>query len=235
MRCGLLALDRARAGRGSPAGRGRRRSRGRRGQCVARAVGGELDAVAVGVGEVDRLVGAVVGGAVDRRLGDAQAHGGAGELLAARVQQRVVVEAGVAARGRASGSSWRITVVVVPSPSVGGGRLVGVDAQAERALVPGDRAVEVGDGEVDGAEGEGGGKGRSLGCRGHGTRIARRARIAYGRTSRRHGHRPSCRAAGGGAARRRRVRDGGRARRAARRTATTTTSCCGRGRAPART
>ena len=110
---------------------------------LAGAVGGELDAVAVGVREVDRLVGAVVGGAVDRRLGDAQAHGGAGELLAARVQQRVVVEAGVAARG----AGERVLVEDHGGgravAELGGGRLVGVDAQAEGALVPGDRAVEV--------------------------------------------------------------------------------------------
>ena len=34
---------------------------------LARAVGGELEAVAVRVGQVDRLVRAVVGGALDRR------------------------------------------------------------------------------------------------------------------------------------------------------------------------
>jgi hypothetical protein len=49
---------------------------------LARAVGGELDPDAVRVGEVDRLVRAVVGGAVDLGRGDRQADRGAGELLA---------------------------------------------------------------------------------------------------------------------------------------------------------
>ena len=47
-----------------------------------------------------------------------EAHGGAGELLAARVQQRVVVEAGVAAgRARLGGPRASTTTVSVPSPS----------------------------------------------------------------------------------------------------------------------
>jgi hypothetical protein len=42
-------------------------------------------------------VRAVVRGAVDRRLGRDQAHRLAGQLLARRIQERDVVEAGVAA------------------------------------------------------------------------------------------------------------------------------------------
>src|SRR3954447_15374334 len=63
----------------------------------ARPVGRELDAVAVRVGQVDRLGDPVVGGALDRRARDGQALEGAGQRLAARRQQRHVVEPGVAA------------------------------------------------------------------------------------------------------------------------------------------
>src|SRR4051795_11967352 len=64
---------------------------------VARPVGRELDAVAVRVGQVDRLGDPVVGGAFDRRARDGQALEGAGQRLAAPRQQRHVVEPGVAA------------------------------------------------------------------------------------------------------------------------------------------
>ena len=154
----LLAVDRRQQRRRSPAAPGRRRSRGPRGHSLARPVGGELDAVAVGVGQVDRLVGAVVRGALDRRARRRQADGGAGELLAAGVQQRVVVEAGVAAR-RAG-----LRVLVQHDDGLGAvaelGRrgVVAVHAQAERPLVPGDGAVDVGDGQLDGAEAQRGGQ-----------------------------------------------------------------------------
>ena len=111
-----------------------------------------------------------------------------------------------------------------------GRRLVGVDAQAERALVPGDGAVEVLDGEVDGAEGQGGGEGRGE----HGNSIARRG--AGFPMANPRGYMDfyltgspaplaSCCS---------RTPRSGRGRRAARghRTGTTTTSCYGRGRAP---
>src|SRR4051794_40405836 len=52
------------------------------GPLLAGAVGGELDPVAVGVGEVDRLVGAVVRRALDRRSALGETQRGAGELLA---------------------------------------------------------------------------------------------------------------------------------------------------------
>ena len=67
------------------------------GPLLARAVGGELDAVAVGVGQVDRLVRAVVGGALDRRARGGQPQRGAGQLLAASGR------AGRSGRGRRGG------------------------------------------------------------------------------------------------------------------------------------
>jgi hypothetical protein len=154
---------------------------------VPLAVGRELDAVAVGIGEVDRLVGAVVGGALDRCARLREPQRGAGELLARRIQQRVVVEAGMAARAICP----RVLVeddhglAAVAEPR--GGGLVCVDAQAERALVPGDRAVELGDGEVHGAEPQRGGEGGKGVDPGHVHRIGARGRWRYGRASPMHG------------------------------------------------
>src|SRR5947209_20436864 len=58
-------------------------------------VGRELDPVAVRIGQVDGLVGAVIGRTLDRRAGGGEAKGSASELLARGIEQRVVVEAGV--------------------------------------------------------------------------------------------------------------------------------------------
>src|SRR3712207_7425757 len=60
------------------------------------AVGGQLDAVGVGVGQVDGLVGAVVRGALDGGLRRREPERRARQLLAGGEQQRVVVEARVA-------------------------------------------------------------------------------------------------------------------------------------------
>ena len=182
VRGGLLAGDRGRAGRRGRAARAAPSVLEAVGPLLARAVGGELDAVAVGVGEVDRLGDAVVGGALDRRARGGEARGGAGELLAA---------SGTAARsgrgrrggrrGARVGSSSRTSRSSPPAPSAATASVAAVQAQAERVLVEGDRAVEVGDGEVDGAEaqrvGEAVGR-RGVGGglrRGHGHRIARAA------------------------------------------------------------
>src|SRR5215212_2289839 len=63
---------------------------------LSRAVGGQLDAVTVRVGKVDRLVRTVVGGTLDRGPLRRQSQGRARQFLAGREQQRVVVEASVA-------------------------------------------------------------------------------------------------------------------------------------------
>src|SRR5919107_4185997 len=63
---------------------------------LPRAVGGQLDAVAVGVGQVDGLVGAVVGGALDGGMRLRKPQRRARQLLAGVEEQRVVVEARVA-------------------------------------------------------------------------------------------------------------------------------------------
>ena len=120
---------------------------------LARAVGGELDLVAVGVGQVDRLGDAVVGRADDRRARLGEPGGGAGQLQPRRVQQRDVVEAGVAARrARRRLADEHEQVVAAAGPERGGVAVAIVHAQADRALVERDRAIEVGDGQMGGAE-----------------------------------------------------------------------------------
>src|SRR5581483_2354575 len=83
---------------------------------LPRLVGGELDAVAVRVRQVDRLVRAVVGHPVDRRPRVREPERRPRELEPRGEEERVVVEAGVPP-GRASGSSWSTTDVSRPSPS----------------------------------------------------------------------------------------------------------------------
>ena len=63
------------------------------------AIPGELDAVVVGVVEVDCLVGAVVGGAVDGPAVVQQALQGNGQITALRIVYGEVVEPGRAAGG----------------------------------------------------------------------------------------------------------------------------------------
>ena len=119
---------------------------------LARAVRRELDADAVGVGKVDRLVRAVVGGAVDRNaeLGDAPA--GARELLARGEEQREVVEAGVVAGGRRRAVLVQHDEVLAAGAQRGVGAVALADGQPDHLRVEADRAVEVGDPQVDRAE-----------------------------------------------------------------------------------
>src|ERR671910_2966317 len=63
---------------------------------LPRAVGGQLDAVAIRVWQVDGLVGAVVGGSLDGGLPLRKPQRRVRQLLAGVEQQRVVVEARVA-------------------------------------------------------------------------------------------------------------------------------------------
>jgi len=59
----------------------------------------ELDAVAVGVAQIERFADAVVGGAVEGDAGGDEAPEGVGEFGAGRVEDRDVVEAGRTGRG----------------------------------------------------------------------------------------------------------------------------------------
>jgi len=126
----------------------------------ARAVVVELDPVAVGVGEVDRDVRAVV----DRVAVVEQPLDRVGELAAVGVEKRDVVEPGVPGRGRRAGGALpgvQADVVVV----IAGGEERGVDpglapvgdqVEAEDVVVEGDRAVQIGDPQVDVPDADGG-------------------------------------------------------------------------------
>ncbi len=119
----------------------------------ARAVAVDLDPVALGVAEVERLADEVVGGAFERVAGGRQAAQGERQVGARRQQDREVEEAGGAARPllgvgaadqlqqrRAVGRAERRLVTVVPQRHEpdhllvegGLGREV-VDRQADRA------------------------------------------------------------------------------------------------------
>src|SRR4051812_36968797 len=119
---------------------------------VARAVGGELEAVAVRVGQVDRLVRAVIGHALHGRLRDHDPLQRPRELLARGVQQRHVVEAGVAPGG--PGARLLVQHEHVVRAGAQGRRPVpvAVDPEPDRVLVERDRAVEVRDREMGGAQ-----------------------------------------------------------------------------------
>src|SRR6185312_13004056 len=136
---------------------------------LLREVGGQLDAVAVGIRQVDRLGDAVVGRALDRRASGGQPHGRAGELEARGVEEGEVVEPGVAAGGQCARLLDEDEHVLAARAHRGGAVLAAVQPQADRALVEVDRAVEVADGDVHRAEPGGGGQrgGGGRGGRGH--------------------------------------------------------------------
>ena len=106
----------------------------------------------------------MVGAVVDRDAVVEQPLDGAAELAAVGVEERDVVEAGVAGRRRrGAGALPRVdpdVVVVVAGGEEGGVEAdlapVGGHAEAERVAVEGERAVEVGDPEVHVADADGG-------------------------------------------------------------------------------
>ena len=130
-------------------------------------------------------------------LGRDQADGGARELLAARVQEREVEEAGVAARAPG------LAVLVEHQDGLGAvaelraGAVVGVDAQPERLLVPRDGAGDAGDGQFHGAEAQRRREhGRGTGVRGcgrsHTSRVVPERGSGNGRAARMYGRPASC-------------------------------------------
>ena len=84
--------------------------------------------------------------------GARQAHERAGQLLAARVQQREVVEPGVAPGLLRERRPVEHQQVLAARAERGDVALARVLAQPDRVLVEADGAVEVGDREVDRAE-----------------------------------------------------------------------------------
>jgi len=135
-----------------------------RGPLRPRPVRGELEAVAVGVGEVDRLVGQVVRRARDRDAPGGEPQRRARELLARGMQERDVEEPGVAARAARAGALVQDEdglLAAGPQRDVRVAALAGL--QAEDVLIEGDGAVEVGDDEAGGAEPQAGGQQRRHG------------------------------------------------------------------------
>ena len=127
------------------------------GPLVSGAVPVELDAVLVGVAEVEGFADAVVGGAVEGDAGGDEAAEGVGEVGAGGVEDGEVVEAGGAGRGRLAAEALpgvEADVVVVAAGGEEGGGVADAlgDLEAEDAVVEGEGAVEVGDLEVDVAD-----------------------------------------------------------------------------------
>ena len=126
---------------------------GRRGRpALPRAVRVELDSVVVRIREVDRLGYAVVGGAVDRGGGCAEARDRPRELLARGVQQGEVKEPGVAA-GRPGGDLLDEDEEDLAAGAERSGPILAtVGRQTERVAVERDGAIDVRDGQMDGTE-----------------------------------------------------------------------------------
>jgi len=123
-----------------------------RGPPLARAVRVELDAVAVGVAQIEGLRDAVVGGARQRRAGGAEAQDGVGERGPVRGQQGEVVEAGVAARGAHAELLVQDDEVSTAGAHRSASAIAALLAQADCVLVEADGAIEVRDREMDGSE-----------------------------------------------------------------------------------
>lgn len=121
---------------------------------LARSVGVELDAEAVGVAEIQRLGDAVVGGALERPARAGDAPHAVGERGAAGMQPGDVVEAGGAARQRrgsgdvAEYERRALEVRAEPRDVL----LAGDQRQAEHALVEVGAARQVAHGERDRAD-----------------------------------------------------------------------------------
>src|SRR5215218_293096 len=130
----------------------------------ARAVVVELDAVAIGIREVDRDGATVVGRVLDRPVVVEQPAHGAAELAPVGVEERDVIEAGVTGRRRRAAGALpgvQADVVVVVAGGEERGREaelapVGRHAEPERVAVERERAVEVGDAQVHVADPDGG-------------------------------------------------------------------------------
>ena len=112
---------------------------------LARAVAVELDAVAVGIGQVQRLADEVVGDPVQRPAGLGQPGQRMGEVQPRRIQDRQVIEAGgpPVERGRRRVTVQPDEVGPAGNPE-GEGPVVGLaHAQAQRGLVERAAAGEV--------------------------------------------------------------------------------------------
>ena len=116
---------------------------------LARAVGVDLDAVAVGVAEVDRLADEVVGGARQRARGRARRARASGPGRPVGHEQREVEEAGVARTPAARPAPRRAPAGAVRRRRATRGRRPARARSRPIAPVVVERALEVGDRQVD--------------------------------------------------------------------------------------
>ncbi len=117
---------------------------------LTRPVGVDLDAVPVGIAQIDRLADVVIGEALDPRLVARRVREPAREARPVGHEQRDVVEAGVTVgrlRARLFDEADELGVGAERRAAV----LAGEHAQPDDALPVLERAVEIGDGELDGS------------------------------------------------------------------------------------
>src|SRR5215217_6307553 len=124
------------------------------GPALARAVGGKFDAVAVGVGKVHSLVGAVVGGALYPGSRRREAQRRVRQLLAGGEEQRVVVEASMPPRPSRSRLLVQDEKFLFANTHRCRRVLAAVQAQSHGFLVESYRAAEVRNRQVHTAEAE---------------------------------------------------------------------------------
>jgi hypothetical protein len=118
------------------------------------AVPVELDAIAVGVAKIECLADAVIGSAFEPNVGVDQAAKGVGEFGACGIDDREVIEAGGAGRGRGAamalpGIEADVVMVAACGEERGGVADALRDLEAEDVAIEGECAIEVGDLEVD--------------------------------------------------------------------------------------
>src|SRR5829696_362894 len=116
---------------------------------LPRTVGGQLDAVAIGVGQVDGLVRAVVGGSLDGDLRLRKPQLRVRQLLAGGEQQRVVVEARMAPCPPRFSLLVEDEQIFFAYPHRCHGVLSVMQPQDDSVLIEVDRALQVGDTQVD--------------------------------------------------------------------------------------
>ena len=126
-----------------------------------RAVPVQLDAVLVGIAQVERLADAVVAGPVQRDPGREHAAQGVGQLGPARVENGGVEQPRRAGRRRLSAAALPGVEadMVVVAAGRDEGRLAAValhQFEAEHAAIEGEGAVEIGHLQVDVADGDAG-------------------------------------------------------------------------------
>ena len=118
----------------------------------ARTIAINLDAVAVHVGEVERLADTVVRGALHHRLGLDEATERSREIGARRHEDGEVIEAGGAAHARRRLALREHEKIRTAGAKPGGPSLAAMDREAEMRLVEPDRTIQIGNRQMDRAD-----------------------------------------------------------------------------------